>query len=89
MEAVDDCIAAKIPMVWLHDALSPGAGSVVYCFFPAALWLNGPVQPENTQHCKLAPIVPPCRPEIKGYSVLERWDLPCVSPRLKRVYSLK
>ena len=25
MEAVDDCIAAKIPMVWLHDALSPGA----------------------------------------------------------------
>ena len=26
MEAVDDCIAAKIPLVWLHDALSPGAG---------------------------------------------------------------
>ncbi|MHC1767432.1 MAG: CoA-binding protein [Verrucomicrobiia bacterium] len=25
MEAVDDCVAAKIPMVWLHDALSPGA----------------------------------------------------------------
>ncbi len=25
MEAVNDCIAAKIPMVWLHDALSPGA----------------------------------------------------------------
>jgi predicted CoA-binding protein len=25
MEAVADCIAAKIPMVWLHDALSPGA----------------------------------------------------------------
>ncbi len=25
MEAVDDCLAAKIPMVWLHDALSPGA----------------------------------------------------------------
>ncbi len=25
MEAVDDCIAARIPMVWLHDALSPGA----------------------------------------------------------------
>ncbi len=25
MDAVDDCIAAKIPMVWLHDALSPGA----------------------------------------------------------------
>ena len=26
MEAVDDCIAAKIPLVWLHDALSRGAG---------------------------------------------------------------
>ncbi len=26
MEAVDDCIAAKVPLVWLHDALSPGAG---------------------------------------------------------------
>ena len=25
IEAVDDCIAAKIPMVWRHDALSPGA----------------------------------------------------------------
>jgi predicted CoA-binding protein len=25
MEAVDDCVAAKIPLVWLHDALSPGA----------------------------------------------------------------
>jgi predicted CoA-binding protein len=25
MEAVADCIAAKIPLVWLHDALSPGA----------------------------------------------------------------
>ncbi len=25
MEAVDDCVAAKIPIVWLHDALSPGA----------------------------------------------------------------
>jgi len=25
MEAVGDCIAAKIPLVWLHDALSPGA----------------------------------------------------------------
>ena len=25
MEAVDDCIAAKVPLVWLHDALSPGA----------------------------------------------------------------
>ncbi len=25
MEAVEDCVAAKTPMVWLHDALSPGA----------------------------------------------------------------
>ncbi len=25
MEAVDDCIAAKAPLVWLHDAVSPGA----------------------------------------------------------------
>ncbi len=25
MEAVEDCIAAKIPLVWLHDALSAGA----------------------------------------------------------------
>ncbi len=25
MEAVDDCIAAKVPLVWLHDALSPGS----------------------------------------------------------------
>jgi uncharacterized protein len=25
MEAVDDCIAAGIPLVWLHDALSPGS----------------------------------------------------------------
>ncbi len=25
MGAVDDCIAAKVPLVWLHDALSPGA----------------------------------------------------------------
>jgi uncharacterized protein len=25
MEAVADCIAAKVPLVWLHDALSPGA----------------------------------------------------------------
>ncbi len=25
MDAVDDCIAARIPLVWLHDALSPGA----------------------------------------------------------------
>ena len=25
MEAVEDCIAARVPLVWLHDALSPGA----------------------------------------------------------------
>jgi len=25
MTAVDDCIKAEIPLVWLHDALSPGA----------------------------------------------------------------
>ena len=25
MEAVEDCIAAKIGLVWLHDALSPGS----------------------------------------------------------------
>ncbi len=25
MEAVQDCVAAKIPLVWLHDALSPGS----------------------------------------------------------------
>jgi len=25
MEAIDDCLAAKTPMVWLHDALTPGA----------------------------------------------------------------
>jgi predicted CoA-binding protein len=25
MEAVSDCIAARVSMVWLHDALSPGA----------------------------------------------------------------
>ena len=25
MEAIRDCIAAKVPLVWLHDALSPGA----------------------------------------------------------------
>ena len=25
MQAVDDCVAAGIPLVWLHDALSPGA----------------------------------------------------------------
>ena len=27
MEAVNDCLAARIPLVWLHDALSPGAGT--------------------------------------------------------------
>ena len=27
MEAVEDCIAAKIPLVWLHDALSDGAAT--------------------------------------------------------------
>ena len=27
MEAVADCIAAKTPLVWLHDALSKGAAS--------------------------------------------------------------
>ena len=31
MEAVDDCVAARTPMVWLHDALSSGAA------IPAAL----------------------------------------------------
>jgi hypothetical protein len=25
LEAVDDCIAANVRLVWLHDALSPGA----------------------------------------------------------------
>jgi len=25
MEAVEDCVAAKVGLVWLHDALSPGA----------------------------------------------------------------
>jgi len=25
MEAVGDCVAAKTPLVWLHDALSPGS----------------------------------------------------------------
>ncbi|MCB1123563.1 MAG: CoA-binding protein [Verrucomicrobiae bacterium] len=25
MEAVDDCIAAKVGLVWLHDVLSPGS----------------------------------------------------------------
>lgn len=25
MEAVEDCIDARVPLVWLHDALSPGA----------------------------------------------------------------
>jgi predicted CoA-binding protein len=28
MEAVADCIAARVPLVWLHDALSPGAATV-------------------------------------------------------------
>jgi predicted CoA-binding protein len=27
MEAVDDCLAAGTPLVWLHDALSPGAAT--------------------------------------------------------------
>lgn len=27
MAAVDDCIAAKTKLVWLHDALSPGAAT--------------------------------------------------------------
>ncbi len=27
MEAVEDCIAARVPLVWLHDALSPGAAT--------------------------------------------------------------
>ena len=27
MEAVDDCLAAKTPLVWLHDALSQGAAT--------------------------------------------------------------
>ena len=27
MAAVTDCIAARIPLVWLHDALSPGAAT--------------------------------------------------------------
>ena len=27
MAAVDDCIEAGTPLVWLHDALSPGAGT--------------------------------------------------------------
>ncbi len=27
MAAVEDCIAAKVPLVWLHDALSPGAAT--------------------------------------------------------------
>ena len=27
MEAVDDCLEAKTPLVWLHDALSPGSAT--------------------------------------------------------------
>lgn len=27
MTAVADCVAAKVPLVWLHDALSPGAAT--------------------------------------------------------------
>ena len=27
MAAVQDCLEAKTPLVWLHDALSPGAGT--------------------------------------------------------------
>ena len=27
MAAADDCIEAKIPLVWLHDALSPGSAT--------------------------------------------------------------
>ncbi len=27
MEAVEDCIAAKIPLVWLHEAMGPGAAT--------------------------------------------------------------
>lgn len=27
MQAVEDCIAARVPLVWLHDALSPGAAT--------------------------------------------------------------
>jgi predicted CoA-binding protein len=27
MAAVEDCIAARVPLVWLHDALSPGAAT--------------------------------------------------------------
>lgn len=27
MAAVDDCLEAKTPLVWLHDALSPGAAT--------------------------------------------------------------
>lgn len=26
-EAVEDCIAARVPFVWLHDAMSPGAAT--------------------------------------------------------------
>ncbi|MBM3881618.1 MAG: CoA-binding protein [Verrucomicrobia bacterium] len=27
MEAIEDCLAVQIPLVWLHDALSPGAAT--------------------------------------------------------------
>lgn len=27
MAAVEDCVAAQVPLVWLHDALSPGAAT--------------------------------------------------------------
>lgn len=27
MAAVEDCIAARVPLVWLHDALSPGSAT--------------------------------------------------------------
>ena len=27
LAAVDDCIAAGVPLVWLHDAMSPGAAT--------------------------------------------------------------
>lgn len=27
MEAAEDAVAAKVPLVWLHDAMSPGAGT--------------------------------------------------------------
>lgn len=27
MDAIDDCIDANVPLVWLHDAMSPGAAT--------------------------------------------------------------